>query len=260
MFIIAQMLALFLYNNRIVENEQRLAGEYAALEKQSKWKTELLGSLSHELKTPLTAISNVSQLARLRSSEEYVREKLDIAVAEVDRMKLTVGQILDLSRLEGGGEQFGFAPVDLKGLTEDTVSHYFRALNEHNNELTINLPEFLPEVKADAAQLSKVLVNLIHNAMRFTHNGHITVRAGHNHDEGEVTVTVEDTGSGIAPEHKGRIFDRFFTGDRSTGTGLGLYICKQIIDAHGGEISAESEQGKGTAVSFTLPVWKGDER
>ena len=112
----------------------------------------------------------------------------------------------------------------------------------------------MPIVKADAGQITKVLVNLIHNAMRFTRGGQITVMASGN--ENTVTVTVEDTGSGITPEQKERVFDRFFTGDKSTGTGLGLYICKKIIDAHGGEISVQSEPGRGTAVSFTLPLWE----
>ncbi|MCL2095532.1 MAG: sensor histidine kinase [Oscillospiraceae bacterium] len=256
-FLFTQMTSLYIVNNRTVESEQRLKADYAALEKQSEWKAELLGNLSHELKTPLTVISNVAQLAQLRSSEDYVRTKLDTAVAEVERMKLTVGQILALARLEDNGQPLNFGPVDMKILIKNTLSHYFQALNENNNKLTIEYPESLPEARADAEQVGKVLVNLINNAIRFTRNGNITVGVRHNSiPEDSVLVTVEDAGRGITPEQKERIFERFFTGDRSTGTGLGLYICKKIIDAHGGEISVRSEPGEGTAVSFTLPVWK----
>ena len=256
LFIITQMLALFLYNQRIVENEQRLAMENAELEKQNKWKAKRLGDMSHELKTPLTAISNVAQLSRIYTHEEYVKEKLDIVIAEVDRMKLGVGRILDLSRLEDDDEHWHIEAIDLEGLIRETTSHYFQALNEHNNKLSIDCPVALPAVKADAAQIAKVLVNLIQNAMRFTHDGQISVRTACDEGADSVMVTVEDTGSGIGPEQIGRIFDRFYTGDQSTGTGLGLFICKKIIENHGGRISVRSEPGSGTAVSFTLPLWK----
>ena len=254
MFIFAQMLALYLMNNRSVENERRLEAENASLEKLSRMKTELLGNISHELKTPLTAISNVSQLARLHTSEEYVRNKLDIAVAEVERMKLAVGQTLDLLRFEETASPPGSRKaVDIEGLIRETVSHYFQALNEHNNKLEIDCPDSLPKVMADSEQIVKVLVNLIHNAMRFTHNGQITVKA--HHSGGIVTVTIGDTGRGMSEEQQEHIFERFYIGEKSTGTGLGLYICKKIIDSHNGKISVQSELGKGTAVSFTLPIY-----
>ena len=96
-FLFTQMASLYLVNNRAVENEHRLAAEYASLEKQSKWKEGLVRKLSHELKTPLTAISNVSQLARMHTTDEYVQQKLDIAIAEVEGMKLTVGKMFELS-------------------------------------------------------------------------------------------------------------------------------------------------------------------
>ena len=256
MFIFAQILALNIMNNRTVENERRLEAENASLENLSRMKTELLGNISHELKTPLTAISNVSQLARMHTSEDYVREKLDIAVAEALRMKLTVGQILDLLRFEEvTAQMLNWKPVDIAGLIKDTVSHYFQALNEHGNKLEIQCPDSLPKVRADAEQVTKVLVNLIHNAMRFTHRGQITVKAFAGEDSGAVTINIEDTGSGMSPEQQERIFERFYTGEKSTGTGLGLYICKRIIDAHDGQISVRSEQGQGTTVSITLPAW-----
>ena len=255
LFIITHMLAMFLYNHRIIENEQKLTFENAELERQNKWKTELFGNISHELKTPLTAISNVSQLARLHTNDKYVQEKLDIAVVEAMRMKLTVGQILDLSRLEDAANKPNFKPVDIKDLITNTASHYFHALNEHNNKLDINCPA-LPKVRADSAQIVKVMVNLIHNASNATKNGRITVKAVYR-EANAVTITVTDTGRGMSEEQRERIFERFVTYDKSTGTGLGLYICKKIIETHGGEIKAESEPGKGTAISFTLPVWEG---
>ena len=100
-FLFSQMASLYLLNNQAVENEQKMAAEYAALEETSKWKEGLLRQLSHELKTPLTVISNVSQLARMQSDQDYVQEKLDIAIAEVEGMKDTVGRIFELSQADG---------------------------------------------------------------------------------------------------------------------------------------------------------------
>jgi two-component system sensor histidine kinase VicK len=139
-------------------------------------------------------------------------------------------------------------------LITDTGTRYFQSFDEHNNQLEIMCNERLPEVKADADYIARIFVNLIHNATRFTHNGNITVSAAHTANN--VTVSIEDTGCGIPPERLAFIFDKFYTNGNSTGTGLGLYICKKIIDAHGGEIKVQNKPGCGTKVSFTLPVWE----
>ena len=251
-FIFAQMLALYIVNNRAVENERRLEAENASLDSMNRMKTELLGNMSHELKTPLTVISNVTQLAARHTSDDYVRDKMDTAITEVRRMKAKVGRLLELAKIEDAEKPWDFRAVDLRSLIEDTVATYFQALDEHNNSLLIDLPESLPAVMADLAHLPGVIVNLVENAVRFTRNGRVSVRA--ESGEGFVAVTVEDTGIGMPAEQALRIFDRFYTGEKSTGTGLGLHICKRVIEAHGGSISVRSEEGSGTAVSFTLPV------
>ncbi|MCL2112111.1 MAG: sensor histidine kinase [Clostridiales bacterium] len=254
-FLFAQMASLYLVNNRAVESERRLAAEKASLESLNSMKTELLGNISHEFKTPLTVISNVSQLAARHTSDVYIRDKMGIAVTEVERMKNKVGQLLKLTRMEDEGLRPEFRPVDVREFIQGMAQTYFQALDENNNTLKIELPESLPAVNADPTHLTGVIVNLIENAIRFTKNGRITIKA--RSDGGFVAVSVEDTGCGMTEEQRERIFERYFTGERSTGTGLGLYICKKTIDTHGGEIFVESEPGRGTAVSFTLPVNKG---
>ena len=252
MFIFAQMLALYIVNNRAAENERRLIAENESLENMNRMKTELLTNISHELKTPLTVISNVSQLAARHTSDWYVREKMGTAITEVQRMKAKVGRLLELARVDDAEKQWNFQTVDIRYLINETVSAYFQALDEHNNELSIELPDDLPCVHADPAHLPGVIVNLVENAVRFTSNGRISVRA--EHDGGFVTVSVEDTGCGIPPEQAQRIFEKFFTCGGSTGTGIGLHICKMVIEAHGGSIGVKSEAGAGTTVSFSIPA------
>ena len=253
-FLFTQMVAMYLVNNRAAENEQRLAAENTLLERLNSIKTELLGNISHEMKTPLTVISNMSQLTAMHSSDDYIQEKMEIAVSEVERLKSKVGQLLRVAKLDESGIEWEFEPTDFRRLIIDTVQTCFNLPDEHNNTLSVELPDQLPYVRADRNHLPGVMVNLIENAVRFTHGGRITVRAVS--DDGSVTVSVEDTGIGIPPEQQEHIFERFFAGSKSTGTGLGLYICKKVVDAHGGRIFVTSKPDHGTTVSFTLPIYK----
>jgi len=256
LYLLAQMLALFIHNNRAAENERRLALENASLEKLNIMKTKTLGNISHELKTPLTVISNMTQLAARHTSDDYVKRKMEAVIAEINHIKEKAGKVLKMAKLEEDATQWDFQPVDLRDLISATVSAYFHVLDEHNNTMTVEIQEDLPLVKADPAHLPGVIVNLLDNAVRFTRNGKITVKAlrGGN----RVTVAVEDTGCGMSHDITERIFERFFSGEKSTGTGLGLYICKKTVEAHGGDICVKSEQGNGTAVSFNLHVYEGE--
>ncbi|MCL2109268.1 MAG: sensor histidine kinase [Oscillospiraceae bacterium] len=251
-FLFTQMVAMYLVNNRAVVNEQILAAENASLGKLNAMKTELLGNISHEMKTPLTVISNMAQLTARRSADTYIQEKMKIATAEALRLKSKVGQLLKVARFEDAGIAWEFEPTDIRKLLNDTVHTCFHSLDEHNNKLSVILPENLPRIKADRSHLPGVIINLIENAVRFTRDGEIVVNAAHENNS--VTVSVKDSGCGMTEEQQEHIFERFFVGDKSTGTGLGLYICKKVIDAHGGEIFVTSEPNRGTTVSFTLPV------
>jgi signal transduction histidine kinase len=182
-----------------------------------------------------------------------IQEKLRRISSESNRMALMVTQILDATRIEEGRMVLELAPCDIESLVRETVETYFGVLNKNNNRLLLRIPLELPEVEADSSRLQRVFVNLISNALKHTKNGTILVKA--EEDEDHVKVTVRDTGSGISEEDMPHIWERYYKGKHSeTGTGLGLFICKFIIESHGGRIWAESEVGKGTAFMFTLPL------
>ncbi|OPZ18963.1 MAG: Alkaline phosphatase synthesis sensor protein PhoR [Firmicutes bacterium ADurb.BinA205] len=184
-----------------------------------------------------------------------VQEKLKRISSEANRMALMVTQILDATRIEEGRMVLELSSCDIDGLVRETVETYFSVLNKNNNRLALRIPLELPSVEADPSRLKRVFVNLISNALKHTYNGTILIKA--EADEGFIKVTVKDTGSGISPEDMPHIWERYYKGKHSeTGTGLGLFICKFIIESHGGKIWAESELGKGTEFTFTLPLSK----
>lgn len=224
-------------------------------------KSEFASTVSHELRTPLTAIhGNVALLLSERPGAltDNQREFLQLTQTSVQRLTGLITEILDLSRLESSGLQMERKPLacgELARLAVRTMEEQARA---KGIELTLHLPESLPEVLGDSARVSQVLMNLISNALKYTHSGgKVIVRLSAN--EAQLTVRVSDTGIGIAPEDRGRLFGKFFRADNSTtrsvgGTGLGLAISKAIVEGLGGTIWVESTPGIGSTFSFTLPL------
>lgn len=184
---------------------------------------------------------------------EAVREKLKRISSEANRMALMVTQILDATRIEEGRMVLEYSPCEMDGLVREVIETYFAVLNKNNNRLVLRIPIDLPPVQADSSRLKRVFVNLISNALKHTKNGTILLKA-EDGDDGFVTVTVKDTGSGISEEDMPHIWERYYKGKHSeTGTGLGLFICKFIVESHGGKIWAQSTVGEGTSFMFTLP-------
>ena len=259
------ILLCFMYTRKLtgyladpIELEQlRAQQEKEALEETNRMKTTFLSDASHELKTPLATMSGYAQNAEIDltngCSTVLVQEKLKRISSEANRMALLVTQILDATRIEEGRMVLELAPCDIDNLVRNTVENYFAVLNKNNNRLILRIPIELPKVKADSSRLQRVFVNLISNALKHTKNGTILVKA--EEEDSFIKVTVKDTGSGISEEDMPHIWARYYKGTHSeTGTGLGLYICKFIIESHSGMIWAESETGKGTAFMFTLPL------
>lgn len=234
-----------------------IVSEHDMLVQINEMKTAFLSDASHELKTPLAAMSGYAQNAEIEllngSDTVLVQKKLKRISSEANRMALMVTQILDATRIEEGRMILELAPCDIDSIVRETVETYFSILNKNNNRLALRIPLELPKVSADSSRLQRVFVNLISNALKHTHNGTILVKA--QQDSQSIKITVQDTGSGISKEDMPHIWERYYKGKNSeTGTGLGLFICKFIVESHGGKIWAESQVGKGTSFFFTLPI------
>jgi len=218
---------------------------------------DFISNISHELRTPLASIKAAVETLQDGALEDtsVAGDFLNRMEQEVDHLTQLVGELAELSSIESG-RQLEITVVDLRPLIDDTVSR-LRSLAERSGlSLIADVPSDLPPARADASRIFQVLMNLVHNAIKFTPpGGHITISTKLLGDR--VVVSVSDTGIGIATEHLTRIFERFFKADKSRaseGSGLGLAIAKHIVQAHNGEIWVESEQGKGSTFSFSLPM------
>lgn len=265
-FVLAQTVSLFLMNNRLLAEtratEQKLAAEKDALQNLNRMKTEFLGNVSHELKTPLTVMSGYAQTTKALAERpgeldgSEVARRMKLIASEAERLSLMVGQVLDTTRIEEGRMAIDKAYCRMEEIIHSAIETHYPMLNKNGNRLEIRLHPPLPMVFADPARIGQVIVNLIANAARFTSQGFITVSA-EEESEG-VLVCVADNGDGIAAEQLPHVFERYHTKNartgKDTGTGLGLYICKYIVEQHGGSIWVESEEGRGTSVFFTLPA------
>ena len=210
---------------------------------------------SHELRTPLSAMQTIigSTLGRQRTPAEYEQALVDLGWEAEQMWKVTDG-LLHLARRDAARQHTRFEPVDLSTLLKD-VADSLRPLAE---EKGLNLIDCVPDaglaLMGDSDGLIRLFVNLVDNAIKYTKQGYIAISAGPQ-DEKSVTVTVRDTGVGIAPEHLPNIFDRFYRVDESRSTegiGLGLAIALDIVRAHGGNVDVESEVGKGTTFTVQL--------
>lgn len=217
-------------------------------------KSALLSAVSHELRTPLAGIKGyVSSLLAedVEWDDETRREFLRIISQEADRLHRLVSNLLDMSRLEAGTLTIRRDVYHLS----DLLARVLRVMDHGEHPLAVDIPSELPPVYVDAARIEVVLRNLLENALKYTPPGRpVRVRAYVSGEE--MVVRVEDRGPGIPPEHRTRIFDRFYRmpGVRAGGAGLGLAICKGFVEAHGGRIWVEDNPEGGAAFVFTLPI------
>lgn len=231
--------------------------EKEMLERINKLKTEFLANVSHELKTPLTVMSGYAQhgqkVLRDIPQAKEVERSMKVIVSEADRMALMVSQVLDISQIEEDRMFLHLQENEVMQIIQEAMDTYYPTFSKNNNVLRVE-PAALPPVKCDTGRVIQVLVNLVSNASRHTRDGEICIRA--QQKDNLVAITVEDTGEGMSEEEMATMFERYRTkkGPGSTGTGLGLYISKHIVQAQGGTILVTSEKGKGTSVSFTLPT------
>jgi len=219
---------------------------------------ELIGNISHEFRTPLAGIKAMVETLRdgTVDDKETARDFLTRIDDEVERLTQIVAELTELSRIETGKAELMLEPVNLNLLVEEVITQLSPQVERRQLSIDKKPAADLPSVQADKTRIRQVIVNLVHNAIKFTSpDGKITiVTQVHG---GSVTVDISDTGIGIAKIDLPHVFERFYKGDRARsggGTGMGLAIAKHVVEAHGGNILVQSEEGKGSTFSFSLPL------
>jgi signal transduction histidine kinase len=249
--------ALAVNVNRMNDELSRL---YSELEETSRHKSEFLASMSHELRTPLNAIIGFSQVLReemFGPVNEKQAEYLDDILSSGNHLLSLINDVLDLSKVEAGQVELEVRPFSLREALERGVVMVRERAIEDGVQIELAEDPEVDVVEGDERRIKQVIFNLLSNAVKFTSAGG-AVDVSSARANGEVRVSVADTGPGIAPEDHERIFEEFQqTGagleDRE-GTGLGLALSKRLVELHGGRIWLESELGKGSTFVFTLPA------
>ncbi len=223
-------------------------------------KEDFVASVSHELRTPLTSIKGFLQLLLKGKVKDPAvqQEFLMRASQDANRLMALVNDLLDLSRLEAGRLQLELEEVDMSTLITETLQSLQGLAGEKGISMTYTPPKTSVIVKADRRRLQQVLVNLVANAIKFS-EAHRTILVTGEVTNDNVTIKVIDQGPGIPAEELPKLFDKFYQAHSTVkravgGTGLGLYISKKIVEAHGGHIGADSELGRGSKFFFTLPL------
>jgi signal transduction histidine kinase len=257
------------YAARVAERGPRelraLAGSFNAmaerLQQADEQRREFLADVTHELRTPLTVIQGKLE-GMLDGVYPLDAAHLGPIVDETRVVSRLIDDLRTLSLAESGGLKLQRAPTDLAVLLHETAAAFRAQAGAAGVALEVAAESDLPLVEVDPARLREVVVNLLANALRYTPAGGRVRLQARAEPAGRVTVSVSDTGRGIAPEDLPRVFDRFYKSGDSPGSGLGLAIARNLVAAHGGEMRAESEgvPGRGATLSFTLPreAWGPD--
>jgi two-component system sensor histidine kinase ResE len=230
-----------------------------------KMRSEFISNVSHELKTPMVMLSGYSEalLDDIVTDPKEVKEMIAIIKDESDRMNKLVNELLIIARMDSDEVQYNIEEQDLKPLINKLIHRYEFDLKDKATRLIVETDDEPFVFPFDADKLNQVLTNIIDNAIRYTKDEDtITISLNKSQDD-TVEISIEDTGTGIKEENLQHIFDRFYKEDEARtrgkhGTGLGLYIVKNIIEKHGGSISVESEYGEGTKFIIKLPAKRRD--
>lgn len=272
----AQLASIALDNARLFEQMQQAR---KSAEAASESKSIFLNSVSHELRTPLTSVLGFAHIIQKRLAErvfpsipnddikaqsviEQVKTNIDIIISEGERLTSLINNLLDLAKIEAGEINWYMQPINIEHIIEHALAATAALFEQKNLRVVRDIAAGLPPVVGDHDRLIQVLINLLSNAEKFTTHGSVTCRAVQSN--GEIVVSVIDTGIGIAAPDQASIFEKFRqVGDTLTGkpqgTGLGLPICKEIVEHHGGRIWLESEgvPGQGSIFCFALPIVSG---
>jgi signal transduction histidine kinase len=248
-------------HERLVEL-QRLYADLAVAHQEllslDEAKTNFLANVSHELRTPLTSIRAFSEILQSYPNDEQTQQEfLQIITTESERLTRLVNDVLDVTKIEAGQMDWREEDIDISALLEQSSRTFAPLFEQASLRFNQQFPSNLPAIRGDHDRLQQVVHNLLNNALKFTAEGSISMRAfvlG-----AELFIKVTDTGIGIAPADQERVFDKFQqVGDTLTGkpkgTGLGLTICRDIVAHHGGRLTLESQPGRGSTFTIALPI------
>lgn len=232
-----------------------------ALQKADEKKDEFLANTSHELRNPLHAIINIAQTV-LQDDQTLTtknKENLTLLIRVGQRMRFTLNDILDITKLQDQKIQLYQSNVNLHMVATSVLDMSRFLTDQKDLKLQLDIPQDFPEVYADENRLVQILFNLTHNAIKYTHAGVISVDASYHNEF--ATITVTDTGTGMSEQIRKTIFEPYTQENASitsigSGIGIGLHICKQLVELHGGKINVHSTPDRGSAFSFTLPLAK----
>ena len=246
----------------------------AKAEDANEAKSAFLSTVSHELRTPLTSVLGFAKIIRKRLEDKVfpavgiddqkikrtmkqVGENLNVVVSEGERLTNLINDVLDLAKIESGRMEWHMKPIFLQDVINRAIAGTASLFEQKELELKKNIHEDLPVINGDQDKLIQVVINLLSNAVKFTDKGKVTIEA--YQDKNQIIVEVQDTGIGIDEADKHKIFERFRQAgdtltDKPQGTGLGLPICREIIEYHGGIIWMKSEPNVGSTFFFSIPV------
>lgn len=259
-----QFLQLVVIPDRFANGSLLLVQDLTRLRRLETVRRDFVSNLSHELRTPLASLKALTETLQEGALDDppAARRFLSQMQTEVDALTHMAAELLELSRIESGRVDLDLQPVAACELLHSACERMRLQAGRAGLDLRVECDESLPRVRVDAQRLEQVLVNLIHNAVKFTRPGGEVVLGADIPPKTEsgrrvVRFGVRDTGVGIPADDLGRIFERFYKSDRSRssgGTGLGLSIARHIVEAHGGKIWVESEEGRGSRFYFSIPI------
>ena len=233
----------------------------ARVQASQKSQREFVANVSHEMKTPLTAIQGFAQalLDGTAETKEAQQKAAQVIYSESERMHRMVLDLLDLAKLDAGTADMKMSPVNMRVLLNSIAEKFAPQSKRAGVKIVTDIPADLPPLIADGDRMAQVFTNLVDNALKFTpQGGAITLRAFMDMDMMNISVT--DTGAGISQENLPHIFERFYQADparrggEAHSAGLGLAIVHEIVAAHGGRISVQSRKGAGTTMEVILPL------
>ncbi|WP_027078158.1 response regulator [Maribacter antarcticus] len=268
---IAINVGIALHNAELYEEAKEAK---AKAEDANEAKSAFLSTVSHELRTPLTSVLGFAKIIRKRLDDKIfpavtvqnqkikrtmkqVSENLNVVVSEGERLTNLINDVLDLAKIESGKMEWNMRPVFLQDVIHRGIAATSALFEQKGLKLKKNIPEDLPIIKADEDKLIQVIINLLSNAVKFTEKGTVMLEA--YQEKGQLIFEVQDTGIGVAEEDRHKIFERFRQAgdtltDKPQGTGLGLPICREIIEHHGGIIWMKSEFNVGSTFFFSIPM------